>query len=388
MSEKRKDKQGRILKTGESQRENGTYMYRFNDASGVRRCIYAKTLSELRAKEEEIATEEAIGMTYDAKKIKVDELVDMYLASKSHTTRDSTQYTYRRVAKRVKEDPISNKRVKDIKVSTAKDYLRRLADAGMKYSSIGNVKAFMKAAFDIAIQDSIILINPFQFSLRDVVAYEKGGRVSLSVEEQKLFKEFVANHRLYHKYYDDVCALLETGMRIGEYCALTQSDIDFHQMRIRIDKQLRSQDTTNLQITKPKSASGVRYIPMSMEAARAFRNIIGKQQEHKVCPMLDGFVGFIHLTTWGSIKTQHNFELQLRKISKAFNEANGTSLMVTPHVLRHTFCTNMIRAGADVKSVQYLMGHAKADITLNTYTHYDYEDAKAVFDVIQSKAMA
>ena len=104
--------------------------------------------------------------------------------------------------------------------------------------------------------------------------------------------------------------------------------------------------------------------------------------------MLDGFVGFIHLTTWGSIKTQHNFELQLRKISKAFNEANGTSLMVTPHVLRHTFCTNMIRAGADVKSVQYLMGHAKADITLNTYTHYDYEDAKAVFDVIQSKAMA
>ena len=55
MSEKRKDSKGRILKDGESQRKNGTYDYRYTDCHQKRRCIYAKTLTELRKKEAEIA---------------------------------------------------------------------------------------------------------------------------------------------------------------------------------------------------------------------------------------------------------------------------------------------------------------------------------------------
>lgn len=50
VSEKRKDSKGRILKDGESQRKNGTYDYRYTDCHQKRRCIYAKTLTELRKK--------------------------------------------------------------------------------------------------------------------------------------------------------------------------------------------------------------------------------------------------------------------------------------------------------------------------------------------------
>ncbi len=50
MPEKRKDSKGRVLKDGESQRANGTYDYRYTDIHKKRRCIYAKSLTELRKK--------------------------------------------------------------------------------------------------------------------------------------------------------------------------------------------------------------------------------------------------------------------------------------------------------------------------------------------------
>ena len=49
---------------------------------------------------------------------------------------------------------------------------------------------------------------------------------------------------------------------------------------------------------------------------------------------------------------------------------------VTPHVCRHTYCSNMAKTGINPKSLQYLMGHADISVTLNTYTHVRFEDAK------------
>ena len=49
---------------------------------------------------------------------------------------------------------------------------------------------------------------------------------------------------------------------------------------------------------------------------------------------------------------------------------------LTPHILRHTFCTGLVRRGLDVKSVQYLMGHASAGVTLDVYSHVNYTDVK------------
>lgn len=49
---------------------------------------------------------------------------------------------------------------------------------------------------------------------------------------------------------------------------------------------------------------------------------------------------------------------------------------ITPHVFRHTFCTNMADAGMDLKSLQYLMGHSDVSVTLNVYTHSSYEKAE------------
>ena len=48
---------------------------------------------------------------------------------------------------------------------------------------------------------------------------------------------------------------------------------------------------------------------------------------------------------------------------------------ITPHVFRHTFCTNMASAGMDIKNLQYIMGHSDVGVTLNVYTHASYDRA-------------
>ena len=49
---------------------------------------------------------------------------------------------------------------------------------------------------------------------------------------------------------------------------------------------------------------------------------------------------------------------------------------IMPHVCRHTYCSNMARAGMNPKTLQYLMGHSDISITMNTYTHLGLDDAK------------
>ena len=53
---------------------------------------------------------------------------------------------------------------------------------------------------------------------------------------------------------------------------------------------------------------------------------------------------------------------------------------ITPHVCRHTFCSNMARSGMNPKTLQDIMGHSDIGITLDTYTHLKIEDAQEEFD--------
>ena len=59
----------------------------------------------------------------------------------------------------------------------------------------------------------------------------------------------------------------------------------------------------------------------------------------------------------------------------AYSDPDAPLPHITPHVFRHTFCTNMANAGMDIKALQYVMGHSDASITLNVYTHASYDHA-------------
>ena len=160
-------------------------------------------------------------------------------------------------------------------------------------------------------------------------------------------------------------------------CGLTLKDIDWNNRRICVDHQLiRKKDGTKI-IEKTKTESGCRYIPMSDEIYNTIYKIISDRKKVKREIFIDGYVGFILLDKNGQPKVANHIQKVMHRIVEKYNKDNDIPLPhITPHVLRHTFCTNMVNAGMGVKSLQYLMGHADIYTTLGIYAHSSYEKAE------------
>ena len=114
MAGKRKDKSGRVLKTGENQRKNGTYDYRYTDGHGKVRCVYAKTLEALREKESTIQRDLADGIDYAAGEITASELVDRYMGLKRDIG-PNTLRAYQTVVNRIRESDFGELKVRNVK---------------------------------------------------------------------------------------------------------------------------------------------------------------------------------------------------------------------------------------------------------------------------------
>lgn len=102
MSDKRRDHRNRILHTGESQRKDLLYQYRYTDSQGKRQTIYSSDLRELRKKEKEIQKIQDNGINYAAGKVTVIELVERYISLKQGV-RYSTKVGYNFVLNLIKK---------------------------------------------------------------------------------------------------------------------------------------------------------------------------------------------------------------------------------------------------------------------------------------------
>lgn len=119
---------------------------------------------------------------------------------------------------------------------------------------------------------------------------------------------------------------------------------------------------------------------MSAEAYHAIKAIINRRPQTNEM-MVDGYCDFISIHSNGIPKTSWNIEYELREIAKAYNSLYPECQLpnLTPHVLRHTFCTRKVSSGMNIKAVQYLMGHSSVQITLDVYTSIDADMIKTEF---------
>ena len=72
-----------------------------------------------------------------------------------------------------------------------------------------------------------------------------------------------------------------------------------------------------------------------------------------------------------------HWEKYLEHIIQKYNKIYRIQMpKVTPHVCRHTYCSNMAKSGMNPKTLQYLMGHSDISVTMNVYTHIGFDDAE------------
>lgn len=389
MSVKRRDNKNRILRSGESQRTDGRYAYVYVDASGKQRFLYSwklentdkvpvgrKICVSLRDKIKALQKDMEDGIVQDGRALTVLQLVEKYVGQKTGV-RHNTEAGYRFVINIIKKEQFGKKRIDKIKLSDAKAWLIKLQADGRGYSTIHAVRGVIRPAFQMAVDDDLIRKNPFDFMLATVVVNDSVTREAITGEQERAFLEFVKNDRHFSKYYDAVYILFNTGLRISEFTGLVEADIDFGSGKIRVDRQLQRKRNMEYVIEDTKTASGVRYIPMTSEVRECFKRIIENREQPEREPVVDGISGFLFLDKNGMPMVALHWEKYFQHICEKYNKIYKVKMpKVTPHVCRHTFCSNMANRGMNPKTLQYIMGHSDIGVTLNTYTHVRYEDAE------------
>ena len=157
------------------------------------------------------------------------------------------------------------------------------------------------------------------------------------------------------KFMAAVLLCLYTGLRLGELCALRWTDIDFHGRALTVNRTVQRiavpghGTKTVLSETDPKSESSRRTIPMTSELLTL---LSGFREEQPY--------------VFGGEKPLDPRTMQYR-FKKLLEETgiDGGSF----HTLRHTFATNCVENGMDVKALSELLGHSDVKITLNRYVH-------------------
>ena len=107
-----------------------------------------------------------------------------------------------------------------------------------------------------------------------------------------------------------------------------------------------------------------------------FQAIIEDRVKPRFEKVIDGYTGFLFTDKVCYPLVAMHWEHRFNHMVKRYNDIYRIQIPnITPHVCRHTYCSNMAKSGMNPKTLQYLMGHSDIGVTLNTYTHLGLEDA-------------
>jgi integrase len=244
------------------------------------------------------------------------------------------------------------------------DVLRLLAsleEKGLSAWSRHGVLSVASRVFSYATRRGMIGANPVQ-------RLERGERPTptplrerraLTVPEITILLREVPS-----RYRTLILAALSTGLRISELLALWWMDIDFDEGFVRVRKQLGPDGSR----VAPKTARAVRDVTMLPGLSKHLR-------EHKIASAFSKPRDFVFLSETGGPLDRHNVARRaLGEKVRAKLDAPGCS-RITMHSLRHSFASHLISEGFDPVTVARLLGHSRASLTLDFYSH-EFDQAR------------
>lgn len=282
------------------------------------------------------------------------------------------------------------KRVKDINLQAI---LNDMKQSGLASSTCNKVKIVLNAMFSQAVKSRLITFNPADNLC--VTAEAKGQRRSLTSDERAVLLQIAKTHRCgaWIKF------LLYTGLRPAESAALQVSDIDFANSVIHITKAIES--GTECVVGEPKTKASIRDVPITSAIRDDLKAAIkGKAPAAFVFPQTDGktmMTTTAMSNNWRSFSRQMDLAMGAETTAhghiydKSDVDKNGVALYpdknglpkdghkIAPdlvlYCLRHTYCTDLQKAGVPLNIAKYLMGHSDIAVTASIYTHTGTSEA-------------
>ena len=407
MAKTRKDLRGRSLRKGEVQRTSDKrYMYTYTDPLGRRKFIYANDLTQLREKEEKLLKDQLDGLDiYVAGKATLNETFDRYISTK-YNLRESTRSSYLYTYDHYVRDTFGLKRIAEIKYSDVLQfYYHLLNQQGISLGTLDSVHCLLHPTFQLAVRDEIIRKNPTDGVMKEISresGKNRGVRHALTIEQQRCFMEYIANHPIYYHWWPMFTILLGTGCRIGEALGLRWQDLDFEKRVISINHSLvyypaNGSNKCVLRVSLPKTDAGIRTIPMLDIVKDAFEMLYEEQKENGFNETeIDGITGFIFCNRFGSVPNPQTVNHTIKRIASNYNademvqaKKEHRDPIILPnfscHHLRHTFCTRLCENETNLKVIQSIMGHKNIETTMDVYAEATEKKKQESFENLAAK---
>ena len=342
------------LKKGEQQRPNGTFAFRWSTEDGKRHTVYAETLEELRAKEQEIIKDQCDKIKIEARYVTINEMFELWRQLK-RGLKDNTLQNYVYMYKMYVLPQFGKRRISTLVKSDVKRFYNTLADERcLSVSTIDIIHTVLHQVLDMAVDDSYIRHNPADNVLKELkqahgLTTEK--RYSLTKAEQELFLSYLRRTPQYQHWYPVFAVMLGTGMRVGETVGLRWCDVDLKEGTIAVNHTLiyynHATNGCYCNVHSPKTKAGIRNIPMLAFVKEAFHQEQMRQKEQGIrCKaVVDGYTDFIFVNRFGQPQHQGTLNKALRRIIRDCNDEvlmkqDKKPVLLPPfscHTLRHTF---------------------------------------------------
>lgn len=399
MIEKRRDNKGRILRSGEVQRPDGKYMFRYTDGAGKRRAVYSWKLvstdklkggqrdsQALRDKEKCILKDlDDKIKTSEAEHTTVNDLFHQFMDIRKDL-KESTRCCYNDIYSKHIEPVIGNRPISKIKpTEIQKLYQTMVADSGVNPTTAQKAHSIIYQIFENAVMDNIIRVNPSSNAFRNfrkTTELSPACRDPLTPEQQAVFIDYIYSSRQYGRLANLFTVLLGTGMRISEALGLRWCDCDLEEGIICVTHSLmykRGEDGSyRYRISSPKTEAGNREIPMFDAVKAALLRERDRKHGSKKKFVVDGYTDFVFLNNSGQVYTQSFIYDAIQGITTSYNKEEYAKALeenrqpcylpkISAHILRHTFCTRMCESDVNIKVLQDIMGHRNIRTTMETY---------------------
>lgn len=288
-----------------------------------------------------------------------------YKAPKSLTPKAAKMYgwEYRKHIKPV----IGTMRLKDVRETDLQGILN--ANAGKSASLLKKLRMILQGMFKRARQSRLIVWDPAE--MLELPSMTEGHRRSLTDDERASLLATAATHKrgLW------VLTLLYTGLRPAESVALTWGDIDLDAGEIHI---WRARESGSRRLKEPKTEAGIRDIPVRAELLPLLESAKAEALQTGA-----GLTGYVFPGAKGKVADENTVNFWWRTFRRAMDIQRGAKLYrnkvvettlpddLTLYCLRHTFATDLQRAGVPLNVAKELMGHKDILTTANIYTHRD-----------------
>lgn len=363
MSRKNANGQGTIRK-----RNDGLWEARYTSGKdGKQKSLYARTQKEVRQKLTAVANDIDHGISVDPSRITVGEWLDTWLDEFSTGIRSTTRAWYRYVCEKHIKPTLGNVRLQQMSKAHGQMFVNHLLeDEGIAPSTAKTMRTVFSSALSRAAELELIRKNPME-GIKITAAGKTTASDEMKILDRKQVPAFEAALKA-GAHHDIVMFALLTGMRAGELRGLRWQDCDLETGTVRISRQIVYADKA-YSVSVPKSGHG-----RKIELPAAALALLKTHKKEQLLQRMKKGAGWIddELSRDLVFRMPDGSHYKVRALNGAVKKAGEAAGIegMSPHDLRHSFAVAALRAGTDVKSVQHILGHSSAAITMDIYAQY------------------